>query len=200
MFFSDAKQDQFIANLFKFKKDGSYLDIGSCGGIASNNSYALEKMGWSGVCIEIDPIHNQTYLARNCKHINGDALEVDYLEIIESSGLSKEIDYLSLDIDEKSVDVLDKIPLDKIRFKAITIEHDYYLYSDLYRKKQREILIKNGYFLVCGDVFVEQDGFFGRECPFEDWWISPEYFDTGLIERLESKMEYPSQILKKFNT
>ena len=43
MFNSDARQDEFIANLFNFKKEGAYVDIGSCGAVGSNNTYFFEN-------------------------------------------------------------------------------------------------------------------------------------------------------------
>jgi hypothetical protein len=42
MFNSDAKQDEFVANILQFKRGGFYLDIGGCSSMASNNSYFFE--------------------------------------------------------------------------------------------------------------------------------------------------------------
>ncbi len=46
-------QDFFVANYFKNKKKGVFVDIGANDGICFSNSYALEKKyNWSGLCIE----------------------------------------------------------------------------------------------------------------------------------------------------
>ena len=39
MFQSDARQDQFVANMLQFKKDGYYVDIGGCHSTNSNNTF-----------------------------------------------------------------------------------------------------------------------------------------------------------------
>jgi len=45
-------------DLFKYKKNGIFLDIGAHDGININNTYILEKnLGWKGICIEPDPFH-----------------------------------------------------------------------------------------------------------------------------------------------
>lgn len=197
MFNSDAKQDQFVANMLKFKKDGTYLDIGSCDSTCSNNTYFFDNIGWRGICIEMDSKCNNSYVNRkNCNYLNEDATKVDYLKILD--GYPEVIDYLSLDVDTLSLSVLDILPLDKYKFRVITIEHDSYLYGNEYKKPQREILTKAGYELICSDVFVEQYGFNQPMCSFEDWWIYPSEFDNDLINKIKSENNYPSQILNKF--
>ena len=78
MYKSEAKQDQFVANILEFKKDGYYIDIGSCGAIDANNTYFFESLNWRGICIEIDTIYNNTYKSRTCHYINDDALILNY--------------------------------------------------------------------------------------------------------------------------
>jgi hypothetical protein len=51
---------------------------------------------------------------------------------------------------------------------------------------------------LCSNVYVEQQGFEGKQCPFEDWWIDPEEFDIKLIEKIKSESCYPSDIIKNF--
>lgn len=199
MFQADAKQDQFAANMVGFKKNGFYLDIGSCHSMISNNTFFFESLDWKGICVEINSEFNESYNNRkDCTYLNQDATQIDYNSLFEKNNFPKVIDYLSLDVDTLSLTVLDKLPLDKYRFRVITIEHDAYLYGDEYRGKQREMLEQNGYLLICSNVFVQQHGWTRPNCDFEDWWIDPNEFSQELIEMIKSESEYPSDIINKF--
>lgn len=198
-FNSDAKQDQFAANILNFKKDGYCVDIGSHHSIKSNNTYYFQDLGWTSISVEIESLYNESYSSRkNGVHLNENALQVDYKKQFEEYEFPKNIDYLSLDVDTLSLDVLKILPLDEYRFKVITIEHDGYLYGDKYREHQRSILSSHGYLLLCSNVYVEQPGYEGKEFPFEDWWIDPSEFDNDLIERIKCDSTLPSAIISKF--
>ena len=198
-FYSDAKQDQFAANILKFKRDGYCVDIGSCHSVISNNSYYFQGLDWTSISIEIERGYNESYSTRtNGVHLNKNALEVNYKETFEEYEFPKSIDYLSLDVDTVSLDVLRILPLDDYRFKVITIEHDGYLYGDKYREQQRNLLNSYGYLLLCSNVYVEQPGYEGKEYPFEDWWIDPSEFDSDLIEKIKCDSTLPSVIISKF--
>ena len=199
-FYSDAKQDQFAANILEFKKNGYCVDIGSCHSIISNNSYYFQSLDWTSLSVEIERGYNESYSTRkNGVHLNKNALEVNYKEVFEEYEFPRNIDYLSLDVDTLSLDVLKLLPLDEYRFKVITIEHDAYLFGDKYRELQRSILNSHGYLLVCSNVYVEQSGYEGKECPFEDWWIDPSEFNIDLIEKLKCDNTLPSVIISKFS-
>ena len=49
--------DALIFNIFKDKKSGIYVDVGSSHPIKNNNTYLLHKKGWRGTNIDLD-IHN----------------------------------------------------------------------------------------------------------------------------------------------
>ena len=199
-FYSDAKQDKFAANILEFKKNGYCVDIGSCHSIISNNSYYFQSLDWTSLSVEIERGYNESYSTRkNGVHLNKNALEVNYKEVFEEYEFPRNIDYLSLDVDTLSLDVLKLLPLDEYRFKVITIEHDAYLFGDKYRELQRSILNSHGYLLVCSNVYVEQSGYEGKECPFEDWWIDPSEFNIDLIEKLKCDNTLPSVIISKFS-
>ena len=208
MFNSDAKQDQFVANIFKFKKEGSYVDIGSSYATTSNNTCFFDKLGWDGICVERDSKHNPGYAGRSCTHLNADALKVDWRSVFKESNFdtkySKNIDYLSLDVDEVSTNVLMNLPMDEYKFKVITLEHDSYIYGDKYRGVQRKYLEEKGYFLLCGNVCVQQPGLISGQywhespLPFEDWWVHPDFFPEELRKKMSCDKQWPSQIISKF--
>lgn len=201
IFYSDAAQDQFVAKILNFKKDGYCVDIGSCHSINSNNTYFFQELGWTSVSVEINSEFNNSYHSRNKgTHYNDDALKVNYSEVFEENNFPSNIDYLSLDVDTLSLDVLKILPLDKYTFKCITIEHDAYLYGDTYRKEQRKILEEHGYHLLCSNVLVPNpghQGYNGEPCPFEDWWVNPSDFKSRFLKKIKSDMCLPSEIISK---
>lgn len=202
-FYSDAGQDQFVANLLGFKRDGYSVDIGSAGSIWSNNTYTFQDLDWTSITVEINSKYNSTYGTRKKgTHYNEDALKINYQKIFEENEFPSNIDYLSLDVDTLSLDVLKFLPFDKYTFKCITIEHDAYLYGDTYRATQREILKENGYDLVCANVLVPNpghQGYKGDPCPFEDWWVNPSDFDSELLDKIRSESLFPVEIIAKSN-
>jgi hypothetical protein len=196
-YFSDDRQDEFCVNLLKFKRGGYYLDIGSGASVGSNNTYFFESLDWKGICIEINSVFNESYLTRTCTYINQNALTVDYEKVFEANEFPTSIDYLSLDIDQHSTDALYSLPLDKYRFKVITIEHDSHFYGDKYKDRQRKILGEHGYFLLFGDVLNQSGRNIGKEHAWEDWWIDPLHFDKSEMLRLQAERLDTSQILAK---
>ena len=197
MYNSDARQDRFVSKILKNKNHGYYVDIGSCDSFLSNNTYFFSTLDWSGICIEINSIYNGSYINRNnCKYINEDATKIDYSKIFKDMNSPSVIDYLSLDVDTKSLDVLKLLPFGSHIFKVITIEHDSYIYGDTYKSPQRKILSDNGYLLLFGDVYVEQSGY-EKNCSFEDWWVHPSQFDTDYLFRIKSSSLYPSEIIER---
>ena len=199
MFYSDARQDQFAANILQFKSNGYYVDIGSCHSMISNNTYFFQNLNWSGMCVEIEPSYMSSYETRkNCNAYEADATKLNYKELYTENNFPEMIDYLSLDVDTLSLNVLKILPFDTFNYRVITIEHDAYLYGDKYQKEQREFLLNLGYRLLCSDVYVQQPGFDKPNCSFEDWWVYPTEFDAKLLTQLTCGNLYPSEIIGKF--
>ena len=178
MFRSDAYQDRFVNRILDGKRNGYYVDIGSCGAIDSNNTYFFESLGWRGICIEINEGYAPSYRNRTCTFINQNALTVNYKDLFEHTNSPKWIDYLSVDIDELSIDALKLLPHDDYQFGIITIEHDGYIYGDKYRVQQREYLNNLGYHLLGANVRVPDSHFKSLSTlnhldnnGFEDWWV-----------------------------
>ena len=53
-YYSQVGQDKYvIENIFHFKKNGVFVDIGAHDGISYSNTYYMEKyLGWTGICVE----------------------------------------------------------------------------------------------------------------------------------------------------
>lgn len=195
-FYSQAGQDQMI-NILLYrilgKQDkGYYLEIGAGAPMFINNACFFEKnYGWDGVSIEITPEYQASWKAtRNNPLLIQDALETDYGALLTSYPFT--LDYLSLDIDNNYDIVLKRIPFDRYTFKIITIEHDSYVHGELFQKREREILSKLGYYLLCEDVSA-------HNLPYEDWWIHPSAFPAELLiklKRLDLKRKNYDEIIQ----
>lgn len=180
MFNADAYQDQFVYKLLNQKRNGYFIDIGSCDAIKSNNSYLFESLDWRGICVEISHGYAPSYSHRRCRFINQDALTVDYKHILEHDYAPKFIDYLSVDIDELSINAIKLLPHDQYQFRVITIEHDGYIHGNRYRHPQREFLTSLGYHLLGSNIRVPDRHFRSLSGlnhldnnGFEDWWVHP---------------------------
>ncbi len=194
---SDAFQDDFVLKMLGYPKSGYFIDLGSGMAVKGSNSYRLELMGWDGICV--DMTNYADFSIRNCKFVCSNALSVDYSLLFQESSVPEVVDYLSLDIDEYTTDLMKLVPFDKYTFKIITIEHDAYLRDHAFRAEQRNYLSSLGYTMVCSDVNPDSLRYLGVPGgPFEDWWIKEEFFNEELIKLVQSHGLYGSEIVKKF--
>jgi len=90
--YSQLGQDQWVLQNVPHK--GYFVDIGASDGVLFSNTYALERMGWTGICAEP---HNRFFeeLKRNRRCnlsnlcvLNETGLEVDFCEAGCLSGVS----------------------------------------------------------------------------------------------------------------
>lgn len=168
---SDAHQDKFAYERCGCSEFGIFLDIGCGDPQLGNNTYTLEtELKWRGLLMDISPDNvYRCQLVRRSVVIQADALQFDWKKVADDPWMGKEIDYLSLDIDDqpnefpKTVVVLKNLIDAGFVFKVITVEHDAYRMEEP-RRLQRELLSANGYELTVPDIC----GSIGR--PFEDWW------------------------------
>jgi FkbM family methyltransferase len=63
---SQLSQDLFALYFSKIKKDGIYIEIGSCDGIRFSNSLKLEQLGWNGIICEPSPYWHKRMKDRKC--------------------------------------------------------------------------------------------------------------------------------------
>jgi hypothetical protein len=190
--YSQAGQDKFVLSFFDDDYKGFFIDIGCALPININNTMLLEKHEWRGVSLDINNLSNE-WKVRNTPFVCADALTMDYTRLFQIYLVPKVVDYLSLDIegDGGRYLALSKLFEANHEFKIITIEHDAYRgYGETERKKQRDFLLKMGYFLVCSNVTLGGN-------PFEDWWINPKYISEDKYLKLVSDNLSHYEILKK---
>jgi|TARA_B100001093_G_scaffold517606_1_gene599677 hypothetical protein len=167
-------QDLFVLSLYNGKRNGSYLEIGSGDPFVHNNTALLEGMfNWKGISID-----NSEALCYNFKEnrnntvICTDATELDFTNLFNLHCVDPVTDYLQIDCDEASIEILENIPFDTHKFGVITFEHDTYRLGTDIRDKARTILKKHGYQLVINDVA------FSPQHSYEDWYVHPDVIDV----------------------
>jgi hypothetical protein len=175
---SQANQDIFVLTCLKWKRGGTFVEIGAADPILSSNTALLvDEFGWTGTAIELNKDYGPKWAQRrpNDLFLGFNALELNWNGFLTSR---KRFDYLSLDIDppEATLAVLESLPLHQVRFSVITYEHDVWRGDDWPRKRSREILLSYGYKLAVPDVKAHVFWpYMGTEPqPFEDFYIDPQ--------------------------
>jgi FkbM family methyltransferase len=190
-YYSQEGQDKWVLDHFG-KKKGFFVDIGAADGIELSNTYALENIGWNGICVEANTEHFRRLREnRKCtlvycaiysenKYVPfrergwGSSITEKgrkYIEAItlkklfELCNAPKVIDYVSLDIEGAEYEALLGFPFDEYKVKLWTIEHNLAKDKGVLKEKIKDIMIKNGYKIAVENVICGDD-------PFEDWWIN----------------------------
>ena len=165
MFYSQAGQDVWALQL---TNKGFFVDVGAYDGIESSNTYALEKAGWSGVCIEPNP---ESFLSlkwsRRCICVNK-AVTNDLAEILDMTQAPKVIDYISLDVDGTELDILKGMDFNKYHVRRITVEHNQYAEGPERQEAIHEYLTFVGFTRTHKDVKCLDGEWYGKI--YEDWY------------------------------
>ena len=190
---SDTYQDLMAISILNGKRNGTYLEIGSCHPYNGNNTALLEEVfDWRGVSIDLNHEFVKEFNeVRKNKTILHDATTLNYDTVLQGMKFPNDIDYLQLDCGhlEVTYEVLQKIPFDKYRFAFITLDHDFYNNRNSpYKDWSRSFLISKGYVPIVNDVAVSQN----RDNSYEDWWIHPALVDPMIFQKLKVYGEGPN--------
>jgi len=198
-FHSHEQQDEFIYNLFKKKQNGFFLDI-SCGNpIIGSNSYTLEKYcGWDGFCFDIGNCEELFGWSqqRTAKFVQADATSADLTDfLIANTPVDRVYDYVSLDVDANGTNLalqaLQRVLDSKIKFKAMTFEHECYIHGQSIRDQASILLEARGFIPLFADVRLWSGGLSDDSgATFEDWWIHPDYFDQDILDIADAGLYY----------
>lgn len=196
--YSQCGQDIFVYNMLKIK-NGTFLDLGCYLPKNINNTYLLELNGWSGISLDIMDYSKEWEVRKN-KFIQQDCMNANLDELLDTHYDNEVIDYLSLDMEVLGdrFKLLEKVLKTKYSFKVITIEHDSHIGNEYVIKEkipQRDLLLKNGYVLLCGDVSQKDH----PTLFYEDWWINPKYFKREELINWYSNKLSCDEIFKKSN-
>lgn len=165
------KQDFFVAN-FCDKKDGFFLDIGCYDPIIWSNTYSLEvELNWRGILIDIDKNYIEKQInVRSCNnsYIIADLEKEDINNILEKNNCPNHIDFISFDVDDANLNVIQTFDFNKYSFTFATFEHDLYRLGDNLKKISKKIFLDNGYKIYRENLVASGNG---SNAYFEDWWI-----------------------------
>jgi len=173
--YSQTMQDVFALMVNDFKFNGVCLDIGSSSPYEMfSNSLLLQMCNWKTICVDLEE-HSESWKSfPNAKFYSMDFTKKENVEFILSQ-LPNVVDFLSLDIDDFTIDGLKLIDFTKVKFKCICIEHNKYLGNrGIQRHEQRQILEAAGYTMVVKNLHN-----------YEDWWINGSLVNVSKFKYLE---------------
>jgi len=194
---SQAGQDVFAR--YVLGRKGTYLDIGSFRPTYHNNTRTLELEGWTGLSIDYNDYTEEFKQKRNNPFLHADVTNISWEATMNQFPfLEQTVDYISFDVDQATRPAFDRFPFDKIKFAAMTIEHDQYRVGTELRDHLRNKLTSLGYVMICGDVIMPPNAHetFGA---FEDWWVNPELVDMDRMETIRSNNITYLEIFKKMD-
>jgi hypothetical protein len=165
---SQSYQDIFA---LKTCTNKTYIEIGGNDPIKGNNSYLLEKNDFQGFSIEFDQKWQKRWHKsdRQNKIYWDDALTFDYTTAANENNLSKQIGYLSCDIEPptNTFAALKKIIEQGFEFECITFEHDEYNFPNTnFNHLATEFLLANGYKIAVYNVYFNISS-----QHFETWYV-----------------------------
>ena len=196
--FSQSFQDLFVLSVLNGKTKGTFLEIGASDPTIGSNTYVLETLfDWSGISIDCLDLTDKFKTRPKSKFIMGDAINLNYNDILKDLAIDNRVDYLQLDIDpnENTLKCLQNLPLDKYRFSTITYEHDNYRpsasreHNDYIRTTSREIFKQNGYELIFKDVCNFLVSVYGIPDIYEDWYVDPQVVSKEIIDKMKRTEE-----------
>ena len=163
-------QDMFILSMYDGKRNGTYLEIGSGDPFVHNNTVLLEQeFGWKGISIDASEALCYKFKEnRNNTVICADATQINYEDMFSKHCMEPVIDYLQVDCDDVSIDILKNIPFHRYKFGVITFEHDSYRLGNERKAEARKLLKSHGYELAVPNVS------FAPNHPYEDWYYHPD--------------------------
>jgi len=181
--YSESYQDMFVLAMVDGKREGTYLEIGSCRPFYGNNTALLEtQYGWKGVSLDYEEQFVELFKSERKNHCYcKDATSVNYDALLQANDMPTVIDYLQVDCEPPGVtfDALLNIPFEKYKFRVITYEHDYYADdTKSFREKSRNYLESQGYVLVVDNVSPDDSR------PYEDWWAHPDLVDAEILAQM----------------
>jgi len=191
MYYSQAGQDKWVLDQIP---SGYFVDVGAHDGIVSSNTYALERAGWTGLCIEANPsvYKTLTFNRQNCcNRVVSDkegtlGFYVDkvahggiqihcsrLVDILDEIAAPSVIDYLSVDVEGHELNVLVGMDFSRYQVNLITIEHNLYMEGPSRKQEIFTYLTKQGFVRVKEDVLCLDPNYYNL--PYEDWYAHSVY-------------------------
>jgi len=164
---AQMQQDQFLyMNYFRGVKNGVFLDVGANNAEFISNTFMFEKgLDWTGICFEPNTEYHADWATkRSCRMIKKmvagfDMKNPDYItlsEVLDDNGMTH-IDFISLDVEGKEIEILEKFDFKKYDVSVWLIETFW-----LDDRHVDHIMLTNGYYkvsqLAIDAVYVKIEG------------------------------------------
>jgi hypothetical protein len=162
-------QDMFVLSALNGKENGTFIEIGSGHPELFNNTKLLEEdFGWKG--LSIDNSERMCYefsRKRKTPVMCADGSQLDYKQVFKQHCFEQQIEFLRINAEKASLEVLKKIPFKVHEFEVIQFQHNACWWGPEFRNASRKILSEIGYILLVPDVAVSPVE------NYEDWWVHP---------------------------
>ena len=172
--YSKHFQDMFVLACLDGKRKGTYLEIGAGNPFTHNNTALLEtEFDWKGISIEWSAHLAYDFAQRRSNTIiNANALDIDFEDLLVKHCMENTIDFLQIDTDETSIQVLRNMPFHRYKFNVVQFEHDAYRLDDAIRQEARQIMRDAGYEIVAQNISFRPD------VEYEDWFVHRDIIDN----------------------
>lgn len=195
--YSQAGQDQWVVDTLG-DRVGYFVDVGAYDGIQTSNTFALEQMGWDGVCIEASPsIAAACASNRRCHTVAqavaasegmawmlGDRIvehggvqvpSATLTEILRSVRAPATIDYMSLDIEGGELIALEGLDFDRYTVILMTVEHNLYADGPAHKDAIYDFLTGHGFDRIVNNALcLDPNPMYYRQ-PYEDWYANRSF-------------------------
>lgn len=187
--YSQAGQDVWVHDLIG--DTGFFVDIGAHDGIVHSNTYALEQLGWTGLCIEPNrEVYEELHRNRTCTttaflasdgpgSMAFDGVRVAETGvqvvcaplwfILEEADAPNTIDFLSIDVEGHELEVLAGMDFDRWKVRVATIEHNLYCDGPARKDAIAAVMVGHGFECYADDIVAPGYG------EYESWWIHRDH-------------------------
>jgi len=201
-YYSLGDQDKWVLETLNYKTNGFFVDLGSGNGIKYSNTYILEtEYQWTGICVEVD-VNKFNKLQNNRTSINineavynyqgtcliGDDGKINELSgnivhcntfnnIVRDSGYNDIIDYVSVNVGGKELDVIRSIDFEKNQIVLMSIQHNKYEVPFHNVDLIFYHMLDNGFERLVIDATGEDPSDYRYKQPYEDWYYNKKYLN-----------------------
>jgi len=163
-------QDMFVLSALDGKENGLWVEVGSGLPYKANNTALLEDtFNWKGLSIDNSERACYNYSQeRSSTVIMADGKDIHYPSMFKQSCLPDWIDFLRINAEQVSLDVLKKIPFGQYEYGVIQFQHNACWWGPEFREESRAYLKGIGYVLAVNDVSMDPSS------NYEDWWLHPQ--------------------------
>jgi hypothetical protein len=202
-YYSLSGQDKWVLETLNFKTNGFFVDLGSGNGIKYSNTYILEtEYQWTGICVDVNKdkfkeleinrtsinINNAIYNYDGTCLIDDDGKINDmsgttvncntFDNIIMNSGNNDIIDYVSINVGGKELDVIKNIDFEKNQIVLMSIQQNQYKVQYNNIDPIFYHMLDNGFnAFIVGVLGEDPSDYLRYKQPYENWYYNKKYIN-----------------------